>query len=359
MKKYLLLLTLLIPLKVFGIDTSARSAILMDMDSNRILYEENIHEVRSVASISKIMTALVAIESGKLDEKVIVGNEIEKSYGSGIYIKEGEELKLRDLVYGLMLRSGNDAALAIAKYVGGSVEDFVNLMNDKAKEIGMKNTTFNNPSGLDQEKGNYSTAYDMAILTSYAMKNDDYKTITSTKKYTLTTNKNTYVWINKNKLLSIYKYTTGGKTGFTEIAKRTLVSTATKNNTNLVVVTLNDGNDWQDHQNLFEYGFNNYTNLKILEKGNITIYDDEYYEDYEMYVKKDFYYLLSNSEKENLIFKYELEKLRKISDGDKIGKLNIYLGDKKIKEEDIFVKIISKDKKSFFTKIKEWFVNLW
>ena len=124
-------------------------------------------------------------------------------------------------------------------------------------------------------------------------------------------------------------------------------------------MTLNDGNDWQDHQNLFEYGFNNYTNLKILEKGNITIYDDEYYDDYELYVKNDFYYLLSNSEKENLIFKYELEKLRKINNGDKIGKLNIYLGDKKIKEEDIFVKTISKDKKSFFTKIKEWFVNLW
>ncbi|MBE6139510.1 MAG: D-alanyl-D-alanine carboxypeptidase [Firmicutes bacterium] len=359
MKKLLMFLILLIPFTVGAIDTSARSAILMDMDSNRILYEENIHEKRSVASISKIMTAVVAIESGKLDDIVVIGEEIKSSYGSGIYIKVGEEMTLKDLVYGLMLRSGNDAALAIAKYVGGTVQDFVKMMNDKAKEIGMRNTEFNNPSGLDQEEGNYSTAYDMAILTNYAMKLEDYKTITSTKKYTLTTNKNVYSWINKNKLLSIYKYTTGGKTGFTEIAKRTLVSTATKENTNLVVVTLNDGNDWQDHQNLFEYGFSNYTNLKILEKGNITIYDDDYYDNYKLYVKNDFFYLLSNSEEDNLIFKYELEKKRNLDNGDKVGILNIYLGDKKIHKEDIFVDIINNKEKSFFEKIKEWFVNLW
>ena len=359
MKKFLLFLILIIPIGVGAIDTSARSAILMDIDSNRILYEENINEVRSVASISKIMTALLAIESGKLDEVVVVGEEIEKSYGSGIYIKVGEKLILRDLVYGLMLRSGNDAALAIAKYVGGTVEEFVKMMNEKASAIGMKNTTFNNPSGLDQEKGNYSTAYDMAILTSYAMKNEEYKKITGTKKYTLTTNMNTYSWINKNKLLSIYKYTTGGKTGFTEIAKRTLVSTASKDNTNLVVVTLNDGNDWQDHQNLFEYGFSNYRNLKILEKGNITIYNDDYYEDYKLYVKNDFSYLIGANEKNNLIFKYEVEKNRNIKNDDKIGVLKIYLGDKKIHEEEIFVKIVNNNKKSFFQKIKDWFVNLW
>ena len=359
MKKILLFLSLIIPIGVGAIDTSARSAILMDIDSNRILYEENINEVRSVASISKIMTALLAIESGKLDEVVVVGDEIEKSYGSGIYIKVGEKLTLRDLVYGLMLRSGNDAALAIAKYVGGTVEDFVKRMNEKANEIGMNNTTFNNPSGLDQDKGNYSTSYDMAILTSYAMKNEEYKKITGTKKYTLKTNKNTYSWINKNKLLSIYKYTTGGKTGFTEIAKRTLVSTASKHNTNLVVVTLNDGNDWQDHQNLFEYGFSNYSNIKVLEKGNITIYNDDYYEDYELYVKNDFSYLMGANEKDNLVFKYELEKNRNIKNDDKIGVLKIYLGDKKIHEEKIFVKIIKNNKKSFFQKIKDWFVNLW
>jgi len=359
MKKFFLLLILLFPIGVLAIETSARSAILMDIDTNRVLYEKNINEVRSVASISKIMTAVIAIESGKLDNKVIIGDEIKKAYGSGIYIKEGEELTLRALVYGLMLRSGNDAALAIAKYVGGSIENFVSLMNKKAKEIGMNNTTFNNPSGLDEDKGNYSTAYDMAILTSYAMKLEDYRIITSAKKYILTTNKNVYSWINKNKLLSIYKYATGGKTGFTEIAKRTLVTTASKNNMNLVVVTLNDGNDWNDHQNLFEYGFNNYTKLKILEKGEINIYDEKYYSDYKIYIKNDFNYIISNSEQDALMLKYDLEKKRKIKIGDKIGVINVFLGDKKIHEEEIFVENIIKKEKSLFSKIKEWFVNLW
>ena len=172
MKKMVVLLILfLIPMKTMALETNATASILMDTDNNRILYANNIHKVRSIASISKIMTAIVAIESGKLDETVTVGDEIKKAYGSGIYIQIGENIKLLDLLYGLMLRSGNDAALTIASYVGGNVDEFVKKMNEKAQEIGMKNTVFNNPSGLDQEKGNYSTAYDMAIITSYAMKN--------------------------------------------------------------------------------------------------------------------------------------------------------------------------------------------
>lgn len=359
MKKNFLLLILFIPLCVKGLGGSARSAILMDTDSNRILYEKNIHEVRSVASISKIMTAVVAIESGKLDDEVTVGSEINKAYGSGIYIKEGEILTLRDLLYGLMLRSGNDAALAIAHYVGGSVENFVSMMNTKAKEIGMIETTFNNPSGLDQEKGNYSSAYDMAILTSYAMTLKDYRNITSTKKYTLKTNKNVYSWINKNKLLTSYKYTTGGKTGFTEIAKRTLVSTASKDKINLVVVTLNDGNDWSDHKELFEYGFSNYTHINILTKGKINILNEKYYKYNELYIKNNYGYLLENSEKDNLVLKYKLEKKRKIKDDDKIGEVQVYLGDKKIHSEDIFVKTKVIEKKyNTFQKIRNWFNKL-
>ena len=359
MKKIILFILLFLPSYIYGLETSARCAILMDTDSNRVLYEKNIHEVRSVASISKIMTAVVAIESNKLDDVVTIGEEINTAYGSAIYIKEGEKLTLRDLLYGLMLRSGNDAALAIAKYVGGSVENFVKLMNEKAKSLKMYNTTFNNPSGLDQEKGNYSTAYDMALLSSYAINLDEYKTITSTKKYTLKTNKNTYSWINKNKLLSIYKYTTGGKTGFTEIAKRTLVSTASKNNVNLVVVTLNDGNDWQDHQNLFEYGFNNYTNIQILKKGKINIYNEKYYSDYELYIKNDYNYLLSNNEKNSLTLKYDLERKRKIINNSEIGVLSVYLGELKIHEEAIYINEKEKQEKSLFKKIKEWVNNLW
>ena len=353
MKKLIfLLIVLLIPIKITAIETSATSAILMDTDNNRILYSKNIHEVRSVASISKIMTAVIAIESGKLDETVMINDSINKAYGSAIYIKVGEKLTLRDLVYGLMLRSGNDAALAIADYVGK--DSFIEMMNNKASEIGMKNTTFNNPHGLDEEKGNYSTAYDMAILTSYAMKLDEYRKIVSTKKYTLKTNKNTYVWKNKNKLLSLYKYSTGGKTGFTKIAKRTLVTTASKDNINLVAVTLNDGNDFKDHQDLFEYAFNNYKSYSILEKGIINIYDEKYYSGYSFYIKNNYSYLVSNDERDSITIKFELEKLRDYKTGDKVGFARVFLGDKEIKIESVYIKKKSSNK-SFWNKIKDWF----
>ena len=155
----------------------------MDMDSNRILYEKNIDEQRLIASITKIMTAIIAIESGKLDEKVTVGDEVLKMYGSNIYIEVGEEITLRDLVYGLMLRSGNDAAVVIATYISGDEIKFVEKMNEKAKEVGMKNTIFNNCHGLDENTQNKSTAYDMALLSSYAFKNPIYRKVVGTKKY--------------------------------------------------------------------------------------------------------------------------------------------------------------------------------
>lgn len=351
----------IIPFNVKAIDTSAKSAILMDIDSKRIFYSKNIHAKQSVASISKIMTCIVAIESGKLDENVVIGDEIDSAYGSGIYIQKGEKLKLIDLLYGLMLRSGNDAALAIANYVGGSKEKFVEIMNEKASLLGMKDTVFNNPSGLDEkeEKGNFSTAYDMAILTSYAYKNDTFKEIIKTQKYKLTTNKNTYSWTNKNKLLKMYKYATGGKTGFTKIAKRTLVNTASKNNLNLVVVTLNDGNDFNDHKDLFEYAFNTYESYEILKKGNIEIEEDEYYKDYNLYIKNSFSYPLDNIEKNNVSIKYELEKVRTKSN-KKVGKVKVYLYDDIIHEEDIFVKEKEKKEKiSFGKKIWKWICSIW
>lgn len=337
MKKLILFFLLIIPFSITAISTSATSGILMDMDSERIIYAKDIHNVRSVASISKIMTAVVAIESGKINDKLVINDSINKAYGSGIYIQVGEKLTLKDLLYGLMLRSGNDAALAIADYVGGSVDDFVKMMNKKAKIIGMKNTTFNNPSGLDEEEGNYSTAYDMALLTSYAMKLKDYKKIVKTKEYKLTTNKNIYVWKNKNKLLRLYKYTTGGKTGFTKIAKRTLVTTASRNNINLVAVTLNDGNDFKDHMALFEYGFNNYHSYKILSKGVVNIYDENYYNDYNLYIKNDFKYLINDSENDSLTIKYELTKKKKIKPNKKVGVAIVKLGDEVIRKEPIYI----------------------
>lgn len=355
MKKIILFLGLLIiPINVLAYSSSATSTILMDTDNNRIIYGNNIHNVRSIASISKIMTCIIAIEKGDINSDVIVSDIIKDAYGSGIYISVDEELKLIDLLYGLMLRSGNDAALMIAEHVGGSVNNFVFMMNEKAKEIGMKNTTFNNPSGLDSDKGNYSTAYDMAILTSYAMKNETYKKITGTKNYKLKTNKNVYSWTNKNKLLNNYKYTTGGKTGYTEIAKRTLVTTASKDNVNLVVVTLNDGNDFDDHKNLFEEAFNEYKNYRILDKGYIEIVDEKYYSNVKYYIKDSFSYILNNNEKENIVLKFLLEKKFNYNNNDKIGEVKVLFEDKEVFKTDVYIEI-KKKKIKIWDKILRWF----
>ena len=339
-------LFLLFPYSVQAISTSATSSILMDMDSGRIIYENNSHEVRSVASISKIMTAILAIESKKLDKTVKVSDVVLEAYGSGIYIKPGEKLTLQDLVYGLMLRSGNDAALMIAEYVSGSVPKFVEKMNQKAQEIGMKQTTFHNPSGLDEE-GNFSTAYDMAILTSYAMKNKTYQKIVGTKKYTLKTNKNTYVWYNKNKLLTNYENTTGGKTGFTKKARRTLVSTASKDQLNFVVVTLNDGNDFQDHENLHEYGFTYYKKYRLLKKGTVKIEDEKYYKNETLYIKNDIDYPLREDEKQSVRLSFQLNKKKQLKDGGKVGEVHVKVGDEMVLKEPIYVKKAKSKKKGF------------
>lgn len=354
MKKLLIIIIFLIPLNIRAIETSATSAILVDTDSGRIFYSKDIHNKRSIASISKIMTALIAVESNKLNDTVEIDDEIKKSYGSGIYIKEHEHIKLEDLVYGLMLRSGNDAALAIAKYVGGTTEDFVKMMNEKAQELGMKESLFRNPSGLDEEDGgNISTAYDMSLLISAAIKNETFKKIVGTKKYTLETDMNVYSWTNKNKLLFLYKNTTGGKTGFTKIARRTLVTTATKDNLNLAVVTLNDGNDFIDHKNLFEFGFNTYSNYQILTKGNITIPEENMSNNYEYYIENDYTYPLQEDEKNNILIKYKLEKEPK----ENAGIIEVYLGDKKLHEETIHIKQKEIKKTSLIEKIKGWFKN--
>ncbi|MGF7125717.1 D-alanyl-D-alanine carboxypeptidase [Natronobacillus azotifigens] len=248
-------LTLLLPGNVLARPgVSAEQAILIDQATGEILYEKDAKKPQLIASITKIMTALLAIESGMLDEHVKVSRNAIMTEGSSIYLVENEEIKLLDLVYGLMLRSGNDAAVAIAEHVGGSVEGFVYLMNEKAAWLGMTDSSFENPHGLDSEK-HYSTAYDMALLTKYAMNNPEFAQITGEKSFR--SDNRTYAWGNKNKLLtSYYSYTIGGKTGYTKAAGRTLVSIAEKDGITLIAVTLNDPNDWQDHIRLFDWGFN-------------------------------------------------------------------------------------------------------
>lgn len=360
MKKVLLFLVLcliFIP-KVSCSTSSANSYVLMDAETGRVLDSKNMNNRSLIASITKIMTAVIAIESNKLDELIKVDDSILKAYGSGIYIQVGEEMLLKDMLYGLMMRSGNDAAVMIAAYVAGSEEAFVKLMNDKAKKIGMKNTTFVNSSGLDNtDSGNYSTAYDMALLTRYAMQYDEYREIVKTKEYTVKTNYKTYVWHNKNKLLN-YDYITGGKTGYTEKAGRTLVSTASKDNMNLIVVTIRDSDDWNTHIELYNYAFSNYTSYKVLNKNNFNVIGDTYYNN-NLYIKEDLYIPLKNTETGSLVSKIKLEKLKNYKQNDKVGYIEIYIDDELLATKDIYVNKKDENKtQSFWTKLWEW-IKFW
>ncbi|WP_034681540.1 D-alanyl-D-alanine carboxypeptidase family protein [Caldalkalibacillus mannanilyticus] len=250
------------------VGVSAQAAILIDQETGRILFQKKSNDQLRIASITKIMTAIVAIENGNLKDMVKTSKNAFGVEGSSIYLKLGEKLSLEDMIYGLMLRSGNDAAVAIAEHIGGSVEGFVYLMNKKAEELGMTKTVFNNPHGLDDHEEHYSSARDMAVLTAYAMNNEVFATIAGTKRKTapLEGEKWDRIWHNKNRMLSKYPYADGVKTGYTKRAKRTLVSSATKDGHRLIAVTLNAPDDWNDHMNMFEYGFKHYTKVTLAEK---------------------------------------------------------------------------------------------
>lgn len=314
---------------------SARNAVLIEQQSGRILYSKQANEQEKIASITKIMTALLAIESGKMKETVSVSNTAVRTEGSAIYLKAGQKVKLEDLVYGLMLRSGNDAAQAIAEHVGGSVDGFVYLMNEKAQEIGMKNTHFSNPSGLDGDGNHYSSAYDMALLTRYAMQNETFQKIFGTKRYQ--SEAWDYPWHNKHRLLtSMYKYATGGKTGFTKKAGRTLVTTASKDGLDLIVVTLNAPSDWKDHMYLFNEGFKQYSMTTIMQDGGIAEVKGNAYKQH-VYLKNSFSYPLTTEEKQDITVSIELEPRTQVqTDGGVVGKAIFLLKGEPIGERNVF-----------------------
>lgn len=354
MKKLWLLLILLIPFKIKAI--SAQSYIVIDKESNRVLEGSNYKDSHLIASTSKIMTALIALEQGDLRSKVIVDKDVLKAYGSNIYIEMNEEITLEDLLYGLMLRSGNDAAIEIANTIAGSMDNFVGLMNNKAKDLGMNNTNFINSSGLEDEtgNGNTSTAYDMAILMSYALNNKEFRKIIGTKRYTTKTNYKTYDWYNKNKLLNNYEYCIGGKTGFTKKARRTLVTAAKKEDKTVVIVTLNDGNDFQDHEDLYEKTFNRYNRVKVLSKKDFKVEDNVFYDD--LYIENDIYVLLTKNEEKKLKIDYEVEKLADYHNGDVVGEVVVKLGQERIAKVNIYAKKEIEIKKDFWSKVIDFLI---
>ena len=278
------------------------------------------------------MTAVIAIESGKTNKMVKVTDKVLEAYGSAIYLSIGEKMKLEDMLYGLLMQSGNDAALMISDYLGGE-EEFVNKMNKKAKQIGMKNTIFCNPHGLDEKSENYSTAYDMAILMRYANSLPIFKKIVGTKKYTVKTDEKTYIWTNKNKLLFTYKYTTGGKTGYTDKAHRTLVTSASRDDLNLIAVTLNDGNDFEDHKELYEYGFNNYKMIKVFDKDNMNLPNKK------IYALDDYFYPITENEKDLVNVDYQIKDKKKYKNNERVGEAIIKLGNKVVHKEKLYIRV--------------------
>ena len=345
-KIFLLILIIIFPINVF-----ASSTMVMDNDSGRVLYENNSNERRLIASTTKIMTCILVLENSDLSEKITVGDEILKVYGTNIYVEVGEILTIKDLLYGLMLRSGNDAAIVLANNIFNSEDEFIHKMNDKAKEIGMNNTVFNNPHGLDEETKNYSTAYDMALLAKYAYKNKMYRNIISTKKYNTKSNLKSYEWYNRVELINSYKYSMGGKNGYTPKAGKTLVSYASKDNMNLIIVTLDDNDIYENHKYLYEKYFKKYKKYIIVDKDNFTV--DSSLINKKVYVKNTFSYLLSEDEVDDISTLVHITD----SDNNKVGKIIIKLKNKEIGNIDIYSYKNKKENNSILSRFKNLFIR--
>lgn len=245
------------------ISDNSQSSVLYCVNDGKSYYAKDENRKMKNASTTKIMTALITLEEAQIDNKQVEFTKAMESEGSLMYLKLGDVVTLYDLAVGMLTCSGNDAANAAAIAISGSSEAFAEKMNIRAKQLGIKNTNFVTPSGLDDEN-HYSTAYDLALLMAYALNNEDFAKITSQRSVDVNFVKpenHMTTYTNHNRLLSLYEYCIGGKTGYTKSAGRCLVSAAEKDGLKFVCVTLNDKTDWNDHQSIFEYGFNNYSCL--------------------------------------------------------------------------------------------------
>lgn len=252
-----------------ALSLSARAAVLMDGYSGEVLYGRNADERLPMASTTKIMTALLALEQSELDVEHSIPAEAVGVEGSSIYLVEGERLTLRELVYALMLESANDAAVAIAVIVAGSVSAFADMMNRRAAELGLENTHFENPHGLDAPE-HYTTARELGILTCAALENDSFRETVSTRKRNITFNSGEGIrlLVNHNRMLRSYDGAIGVKTGYTKRCGRCLVSAAERDGMRLVAVTLNAPDDWNDHTRMLDWGFSSYVRLNLAEVGS-------------------------------------------------------------------------------------------
>lgn len=352
MKKILvcLCICLLLPLNyIFATEDSeikltSTAAILMEQDTKRMLYGKNERNKVKIASTTKILTAIVAIENNSLDEMVTISKKAAGTGGSTVGLKSGSETSLKSLMYGMLLKSGNDCAVAIAEHVGGSTENFVEMMNKKAYDIGAKDTHCTNPHGLDTED-NYSTAYDLALITCYAKTNETLSKMLGTESITLPFANTSKYLANTNRLLFTYEYCDGGKTGFTNIANRCLVATAKKEDLKVVAVILGANTTdirFSEAKELLKYGIENYKMTDVSESINwyidIPVYKGNIYS----YVKKFEFNKslpLKEGELEDIYISQSIVPSLNapVQRGSYLGKIELFIGEEQLYSKDIYL----------------------
>ncbi len=366
MKKFLIIFIMLlsfINIKAEDLVTNANNAILMEPITKTIIYEKNVHERVSIASLTKMMGLILIfeqIDAGKIKytDKVIASANASNMGGSQIWLEKGEEMTVEELLKGIIMASGNDAIVAMAEYVGGSEENFVKMMNDKAKELGLKNTNFVNPTGLD-EKNHYSSAYDLGIIAIELMKHPDVFKFTTLYEDYLRKDTDRKFWlVNTNKLLKSYKGVDGLKTGMTDNAGYTMAVTAKRDDLRLLAIVLGEKSGKvrnAETAELLDYGFNNYETEIIKKKGEIVG---------EVKIDK------ANPEKINVTVGEDVIILRKKSDTVKEYSSEVKLDDIKlpIKTGDTIGKLLVKDNNSIISQVnlisnanmkKKGFFELW
>jgi len=325
--------------------TSAKAMVVMDISSNRVLYSKNMYEKLPMASTTKIITAIVAIENNNdLDRVIIIDKDSTKIEGTSIYLQENETLSLRELLYGLMLRSGNDAAVAIAKATSGSVDEFIAKCNEFCEKIGAKNTNLVNPHGLPNDN-HYTTAYDLGLISSYALNNEEFAKIVSTKQKTVSNvlnNANNRVLYNKNKLLKNMDDATGVKTGYTRSAGRCFVGSAKRDNLHLVCVVLNCNNMFEESQRLLENGFNEFKMVDLLDAnsivGNVKLIGANK-ENVNVFTRNGVSLPLKVSEVDSVQIMYDIpDKINlPVTISDPVGKINIYINNNLIFSDNLYI----------------------
>lgn len=322
-----------------AVSNTCTAQVVMEQSSKTVMYSQNANVRMEMASTTKLVTALCVLENNQLDKIVTIPKQAVGIEGSSIYLREGQKFSVRDLLYGLMLRSGNDSAVALAIDTSGSVEKFVQLMNQKAKKLGCNNTNFVNPHGLSHPN-HYTTAHELGILACQAMSNKDFATIVAAKSFKVEQNDthDAMLFVNKNKMLSNFDGANGIKTGYTTKSGRCLVSSAKQNKMQLVCVVLNDYDMWNDSKGLMQRVFDNYDAIKLSDKENC-VWKLPSIEGQEICIglKNDISFPLKKNTKINLTFELNIDKNLSlpIQKGQKIGNICIYNDNRLLFDQEV------------------------